>query len=195
MNNKIANLLKSYVDDLTWIDKIAGLVQTANIRAKNDESAVAKSYPVSCDIDAVTCIKGAYQDLTPNSFKKSVLYFEDHGGASFVERVGNRIKLQSHLRLVCWLNYKLIQDEACLSGVEGCGSSGDYVIEVIKALPTVPITTADFVSIYVSDISQVERSNDIFSRYTYNEEALQYLMFPFDYFALDLTISFTIPCV
>jgi UDP-3-O-acyl-N-acetylglucosamine deacetylase len=51
------------------------------------------------------------------------------------------------------------------------------------------------ISIYISSITQVERSVDIFSKYTYNEQATQYLMYPYDYFALDLDIDFMIPCI
>jgi hypothetical protein len=194
MNNKIANLIKSYVDDLEWSDKIAGLVQTANIRVKNGEDVSDKSYPVSCDISADACIKGAYQDLAPDSKKKSVIYFEDKG-VSFVEKIGNRLKFDSTLRLVCWLNHSLIQGGICDPDTIGCGSTGDYVIDVIKSLPTSPIQTDDFISIQITGISQAERDVSIFSKYSYNEVATQYLMFPFDYFALDLTISFVVPCV
>lgn len=193
MNHKIASLLKGYLQPLTWKDKLAGLVQTANIRMKSGEDISPKSFPVSCDIDADTCTKGAYQDLAPDSKKKSILYFEDKG-VSFVERSGNRLKFTSSLRLVGWLNLREIQGESCDSEVTGCGSVGDYVIEVIKALPTTPFSTADFVSIYITNISEAEQSVDIFSKYTYNENAVQYTMFPFQFFALDLTIDFVIPC-
>lgn len=194
MNHKIASILKSYLVNLSWKDKLAGLVQTANIRIKSGEDISPKSFPVSCDIDAVTCINGAYQDLAPDSKKKSVLYFEDKG-VSFVERIGNRMKFTSSLRLVGWLNLREIQGESCDNSVTGCGTVGDYVIEVIKALPTTPFSTTDFVSIYISNISEPEQSVDIFSKYTYNENAVQYTMFPYQYFALDLTIDFVIPCV
>lgn len=194
MNNKIATILKGYIDDLIWVDKIAGLVQTANIRVKKDDTAIEKSYPISCDIDLDACLKGAYQDLAPDSKKKSVLYFEDKG-VTFIERQGNKLKFQSSLRLVCWLNLKLIQEAGCDSVVTGCGSSGDYVIQILKILPTIPISTPDFVSIYISGIAQAERDVSIFSKYTYNETATQYLMFPYDYFAIDFMIDFTIPCV
>lgn len=194
MNHKIASILKGYLVNLTWKDKLAGLVQTANIRMKSGEDISPKSFPVSCDIDAVTCINGAYQDLAPDSKKKSVLYFEDKG-VSFVERIGNRMKFTSSLRLVGWLNLREIQGESCDNSVTGCGTVGDYVIEVIKALPTTPFSTTDFVSIYISNISEAEQSVDIFSKYTYNENAVQYTMFPYQYFALDLTIDFVIPCV
>lgn len=194
MNNKIANLLKSYIAELEWSDKLSGLVQTAHIRVKNGEDVSEKSYPVSCDISADACVKGAYQDLAPDSKKKSVIYFEDKG-VSFVERIGNRMKFDASLRLVCWLNHSLIQGGICDPDTIGCGSTGDYVIDVIKALPTTPIKTDDFISIQITGISQAERDVSIFSKYSYNEVATQYLMFPYDYFALDLNISFTVPCV
>jgi hypothetical protein len=193
MNHKIASILKTYIETLSWADKVAGLVQTANIRVKNGDTITNKAYPVSCDISEEVCLKGAYQDLAPDSKKKSVIYFEDLG-VNQIERQGNKLKFESKLRLVCWLNYREIQREGCDSGVVGCGTSGDYVIELIKVLPTSPISTTDFVAISVSNITQVIRSEDIFSKYTYAEHETQYLMFPFDYFALDLTISFTIPC-
>jgi hypothetical protein len=194
VNNKIANILKGYVEDLTWIDKISGLVQTVTIRIKEGETVVNKSYPVSCDIDYVECIKGRYQDLAPDSKKKSVLYFEDKG-VSFIARKGNTIQFQSSLRMVCWLNLKMIDGSTCDSEVEHCAVSGDYVIEVLKALPSVPFTAQGFVSLHISSISQAVRSVDIFSKYTYNEQSTQYLLFPFDFFALDLNIDFTVPCI
>lgn len=193
MNHKIANIFKGYIDDLAWVDKIAGLVQTAHIRIKDGDSAVEKSYPVSCDITADACIAGEYQSLTPESSKKSVVYFED-GGVDFIERVGNRLKFKSSLRLVAWLNLREINRADCDADSGNCAVSGDYVIDVIKVLPTVPISTADFVSIHITSISQAERSVSIFSKYTYSEFATQYLMYPYDYFALDLSIDFVIPC-
>lgn len=186
MNNKIAKILKGYIKDLTWIDKISGLVQTVVVLVPNGkDSSVQKSYPVSCDITADACKKGAYQDLCPDSKKKSVLYFEDKG-IQEIERYGNKIKFKAIIRLVAWLNLCLISDT--------CGSSGDYVIDVIKALPKTPFSTPDFTGISIVLISQAERDVSIFSKYTYSETAVQYLLYPYDFFALDISIEFTIPC-
>jgi hypothetical protein len=191
MNNKIASIFKGYLETLSWADKVAGLVQTVSIRTAD---STAKSYPISCDVTADACISGAYQDLCPNSKKKSVLYFEDKG-VSMVARQGTRLKFKSSMRLVGWVNLKLIQEAECDADTIGCGSIGDYVIDVINLLPNSPIQTADFISIMVSDIAEAERDVSIFSKYTYSETGVQYLMFPYGYFALDLSIDFTIPCV
>jgi hypothetical protein len=195
MNSLIATIFKGYLENLTWADKLSGIVQTANIRVKTGpDSYTDKSYPISCDITEDACIKGAYQDLCPDSKKKSILYFEDKGIQN-MERYGNRIKFQSSLRLVGWLNLKLIQEESCDSGVTGCTQAGRYVIDVLKVLPTVPFSTSDFISIQIISIAEAERDVSIFSKYTYSETATQFCMFPFTYFAIDMLIDFVIPCI
>jgi hypothetical protein len=195
MNSLIANIFKGYLENLTWHDKLAGIVQTASINVKNGPNSIeGKTFPISCDIDIDACLKGAYQDLAPDSKKKSILYFEDKG-VSFVERQGNRMKFQSSLRLVGWLNLKLIQEESCDSGVTSCSDAGRYVINVLQVLPTVPFHTTDFVSIQIVSIAEVERDVSIFSKYSYSETATQYLLFPFSFFALDFLIDFVIPCI
>jgi len=194
MNNKLADILKDQIDSLTWIDKIAGLVQTANIRVKSGETTTDKSYPISCNITQEACLKGAYQDLAPDSKKKSVVYFEDKG-ISFDRQEGNRLFYKSSLLLVCWLNLKLIQGETCDSNVTDCGSSGDYVLDIIKSFDYKPFNSGGFYGITVHPPSQEVRDVSIFSKYSYNETATQYLMFPYDYFALSFETEFFIPCL
>ena len=194
MNNKLANILKGQIEDLTWIDKIAGLVQTANVRITSGDNTTEKSYPISCNVTADACLKGDYQDLCPNSKKKSVVYFEDQG-LQFDRQEGNRLYYNSSLRLVCWLNLQLIQEAGCKKDVTGCGTSGDYVLEVIKKFDYKPFDQDGLYGVMIHPPSQVERSVDIFSKYSYSEVATQYLMSPFDYFALDYQITFCIPCL
>lgn len=193
MNHKIANILKSYVEIVSWVDKIAGLTQVANIRLKEGESSSEKSFPISCDIDPDSCKKGKYQDLAPDQSKKSVMFFEDRGGVTIEKHEGNRIFYQCQLRLVVWLNIRLIEDVTCDANAS-CGVSGDYVIDVIKRVPYHPFNSGGFYGIFIEPPEQVERSVGIFDRYTFNEPQTQYLMHPFDYFALDFTIHFAVPC-
>lgn len=194
MNNKLANILRNQISDLIWIDKISGLVQTANVRIKSGENVSEKSYPISCSMTADACMKGGYQDLCPNSKKKSVVYFEDRG-LTFERQEGNHLFYVSSLRLVCWLNLQLIQGVGCKNDVIGCGTSGDYVLEVIKKFDYKPFDSGGLYGIMVHPPNQVERSVDIFSKYTYNENATQFLLSPFEFFALDFETDFFIPCL
>jgi hypothetical protein len=179
MNSKIANIIVSYLTPLAWVDKIAGMTQIAQMK----QGEVVKRFPVSCDMSADDCVEGCYDELMPSSKRRSVLFFED-GSFTFSRQQGNRIYYESRLRLVCWLNYKLIDG--------GCGSSGDYIISILKALPAMPQNVGDLLALSVTVQSQVPRSPAIFSKYTFDELHSQYLMIPYDYFALEIITRFHI---
>lgn len=190
MNQAIASIIKGRIEDLDFVDKIAGLVATQYMTMTDaDGSKVTKSYPVACCVTADNCIAGDYDELTPDSRYKSVIYFED-GGISFVRYEGNFKHYISRLRLVCWLNVKMILGDDC--DASQCTYSSHAVADIIRHLPEFPVNFAPFVRVYSEVANQVVRSNSIFSAYTYNEKQVQYLMSPYDYFALDIETSFAI---
>jgi hypothetical protein len=178
MNNKIANIIVGYIKELSWIDKIAGLTQIAKVT----QGGVEKRFPISCDLtfdDA--CTTGCYDELMPNSQYSSVVFFED-GSFNFIRQEGGKLLYESRLRLVAWLNYKKLPG--------GCGSSGDYVISIIKALPAFPQNVGDMIRLSITVTSQAQRSSGVFSKYTFDEKTSQFLMLPFDFFAIDLRTEF-----
>lgn len=185
MNQAIASIIKSRIEVLDFVDKIAGLVSTQYMTIEN----VTKSYPVACCVTADDCKVGAYNDLTPNSQYKSVIYFED-GGVSFVRAQGNFKYYRSSLRLVAWLNVKEILGDEC--DASKCTYSSHAIVDIIRLLPEFPQNISPFTQVYIEVASQVIRDKSIFSKYTYNELQVQYLMSPYDYFALDLTTTFGI---
>ena len=184
MNNKIANIVVDYIKDLTWIDKLAGMTQVAKVSEKSGDVKVEKRFPISCQMSYEdACKGGCYNDLAPNSSKSSIVYFED-GSFSFSRREGNRLYYDSTIRLVAWLNYQRLRG--------GCGSTGEYIIDIIKALPGFPQNIGDMLGVMITVESQVPRGTDIFSKYTYNELQTQYNMIPYDSFAIDIQTSFYI---
>ena len=179
MNNKIANIVVDYIKDLDWIDKIAGLTQIAKVT----QGGVEKRFPISCDLtfdDA--CTQGCYDELMPNSQYSSVVFFED-GSFNFIRQEGGKLIYESRLRLVAWLNYKKLTEG-------GCGSSGDYIISIIKALPAFPQNVGDMLRLSITVTSQAQRSSGVFSKYTFDELHTQYLMVPYDFFGLDIKTEF-----
>ena len=145
MNSAVANILKTKIETLPFVDTIAGLV---TVGQKKDKTEVLR-FPISRDVTHTDCINGRYTDLIPNDKKTSVIYFEDRG-ISNNGTSGRRTIYESQLTLVAWLNLKKI-------GIE----------------------------------NQLVKNTQIFSAYTFREEA-QYLMFPFDYFALNISVTFEI---
>lgn len=191
MNQAIANIIREYIDELSFIDKIAGLVSTQYMTVTNENGVkVQKSYPVACCVSADDCKEGAYNDLTPNSDYKTVLYFED-GGVSFVRAQGNFRYYQSRLRLVCWINVAKLNEDPCHTDIP-CTASTNIIIELIRAIPDFPFNYPPFMQVRFEVTNQLIRSNSIFSAYTYNEVQNQYLMAPYDYFALDINTTFAI---
>ena len=191
MNQGIANILKGYIEYLSFVDKIAGLVSTQYMTMTDETGEkVTKSYPVACCVTAEDCKEGAYNDLTPDSKYKTVIYFED-GGISFVSAKGNFKYYKSRLRLVCWINVAKLNEDGCYTDIP-CTASTNIIIEIIRAIPYFPANFPPLMQVRFEVVDQVIRSNSIFSKYTYNEKQVQYLMSPYDYFALDIDIDFAI---
>lgn len=191
MNQAIANIIKGHIEDLDFVDKIAGLTAVTYFEIKDkDGNMVQKSFPVACCTTANDCKEGAYNDLMPNSDYKTVIYFEDRG-VSFTKKESHWKYYTSNLRLVCWINIEKITGAECKSEVP-CTYAAHIIAEIIRALPEFPENHSPFDFVYSEVVNQDIRSNAIFSAYTYDEKHSQYLMAPFDYFALDIQTQFAI---
>lgn len=191
MNQAIANIIKGYIEELSFIDKIAGLtsVQYINIPDENGVQ-VKKAYPVACCVTADDCKSGAYNDLVPDSKYRTILYFED-GGVTFEKAEGVFQWYVSRLRLIGWVNVARLNADGCYTD-SPCTASTNIIIEILRNIPEWPHSHTPFEQVLTQVVSQQVRSNAIFSKYTYNELQAQYLMAPYDYFALDLVTRFAI---
>ena len=191
MNQAIANIIKGHIEDLDFVDKIAGLTSVATFEIKGaDNTPVQKTVPIACCVTANDCKQGAYNDLMPDSKYKTVIYFED-GGVSFERAEGKWKYYSSSLRLVCWINVALINDDCC-KVENNCTLSAHLIAEIIRTMPAFPENIPPFDHVYSEVTSQVVRSSSIFSSYTYDEKHAQYLMYPYDYFSLEITTKFAI---
>lgn len=177
MNQYIAEILKCRIENMSFADKVAGLVMpvTANI------DGGVKIFPVAANSKHNDCIAGQYNDLMPNSRYKSVMYFEDLG-IEFGTRTGDIQEFRSRLKLVAWLNLSKIMDENCPDSGAICA-----VLEAVNALSQKMQNYAPVLSLAV-DINQVTRDKNIFSEYTYDEKYSQYLFYPYDFFAITITV-------
>ena len=184
MTSSIATILKDLIEPLDFVDKIAGLTHTAEVRQQIDENTTqVDRFPISCDVvDTVTCDTASrYKDLVPNDAYKSILYFED-GGTSNVGTRGKDTIYRSRLRLVGWLNGKKL-------GSTSCSTSGEAIKEILKTLPRNRFNSGDITRLQVRVNTIAPKTKAIFSRYTYNDQA-QFLIYPFDYFAIDIDVTF-----
>jgi len=190
MNQAIANIIRGHIEDLDFVDKIAGLVAAVTFDVKSGDEIVQKTFPIACCVDTDECIAGAYEDLMPSSKYNTLIYFED-GGISFDRYESKWGYYTSTLRLVCWINVaKILGDECNIETT--CSHSAHLIAEIIRALPLFAENHPPFDQVYSEVMSQEVRSNSIFSAYSYDEKHTQYLMYPYDYFALNIETKFAV---
>jgi hypothetical protein len=187
MNTALADITKGYISSLPFVDKIAGLVRpiTSSEKIEDGKPAIRKTFPVACNVTHDECMNGKIMDLVPDSRYKSVLYFEDLG-ANITGSDARTFDFESRLKLVCWLNLQKL-------GKTSCSVSALAIGAILKALPNNNFNSGDFTRISIAMVGQDPKSNAIFSKYTYDEQVMQYLMYPFDYFAITLKLNYRLP--
>ncbi len=192
MNQAIADIIKSHIEGLDFVDKIAGLTSVLTFEVTDkDKNPVEKRVPVACCVTADDCKEGAYNELMPDSAYKTVIFFED-GGVSFEKYESNWKYYRSTLRLVCWINIEKITESGDCKSEVPCTYAAHIIAEIIRALPAFPENHSPFDHVYSEITGQAVRNPSIFGAYTFDEKHSQYLMAPFDYFALDIQTTFAV---
>ena len=190
MIQEVINTIKANITALPFVERFGGLVQVMEKydQGEADQPKVSR-YPVSFNVTARDCWeKGLYLHLVPNSNYKSVFYFEELEGLSLVRDDKNETTFRGTVRLVAWLNFVKL-------GWTDYPRTGAVSFECLSALsgkyqPTSGIL--DGAAIKITALGQARKSPDIFADYTYGSETIKFLMYPYDYFALDFNISLTI---
>lgn len=189
MNKEIADIILGKIDGLAWMEKYAGLTRPITISQPNPNGTtpIKKMFPIACNVTPEECTTDKYHDLMPNSKYRSVLYFEDLG-TNITGSDARYVNCQSTLRLVCWLNGKKL-------GYDGCGISAIASMSILKVFAGMfnPFNEGNFVNIKIGAINEAPKEPQIFTKYGYDESASQFLMYPFDYFAMNIRVDFSIP--
>lgn len=192
MNKYVSLVLMTRLLDLPYIDKYGGVVQVIQKLIPTDgEKVVVKRIPISavheapanCNLTEATNIH-----FLPESKLKGMLYFED--GGSVIDGTKRHTGLtfwRSRLRLVVWLNQKLIKETF---DIELASQAMNEMITLL-CLPPANIEVLKNFSVKVASVPPA--TSAIFSDYDYNEKETQFLMPPFDFFAIDLDVFFGIP--
>lgn len=173
---------------LTFIEKIAGLVVVGEkVQPTDVQGAFAVTkFPISLDSDYEDCInKGCYKDLVPNSKLRGILYFEDYGTAMPSRDRGN-FNYISKIRLVCWINNKLIQGKNCKS------INHALITQIRKTLETGYFNQGSFSRINVKGTAIIENDYKLFERYTYPRDVVKFLMHPYEAFGIDFSVEYAI---
>lgn len=182
MINTIVKNIIPYLEALNFSEVVGGIATTiSQNKPAKDNKIIIKKFPAYYNENRTTCNASDYIDLVPNSNKRSIIYFENNG-IKISPINGNIIECVADVRLVCWANLKKINDTFI---------NADMLrLLVIQAMPSSLSNVLPYSFIRIQLTGEETKNVSIFSKYTYNEEEKQYLIYPFDYFALNYEISF-----
>lgn len=190
MNKLISLALMSRLYSLPFIDKFGGIVQTITKVIPNGDKPILKRIPIS----AVHQAPSGCSDLTdatsihfiPESKLRGMLYFEDLGLTTDNSRKRHTGMnwYRSRLRLVVWVNQKNLLPEysitfatSAMNQIIDLMVNGEQNFDILRNMK-------------VSITSIPPATSALFANYDYNEQETQFLIPPYDFFALDLDIQF-----
>lgn len=193
MNKELAHELKTLVSNLPFVEVYAGMVQTVEYAdpidgQKEGARAGRKRMPVAYDTSIENCNNSFKENpLVPNSARKGILYFED-GGVSKIKKTAKGYEMQSTLVLVCWMNREKI------NGNKYDEISGKCMIAIFeKIVNDNPMNVGIFTRLKIKPNRILQQNKNVFSLYTYDETVNQYLRPPFEFFAIELICTYTVP--
>lgn len=180
MNALIAAILKERIRQFTYVDKLAAMVR----RVSFEREGGLVILPVAADVeDAQACDDILQRAVIPDSSNSCMVYFEDRGCTPVRSRTRG-IGWQSHLRLVCWLNTQRLDGDLL---------AGDRIAQQFSlAIKSGPYGSGPFIGIRHNIEGMPERGAGLFSAYSYPSGSRQYLLYPYDAFAIDIATDFRI---
>lgn len=191
MNKELSKILKDRIaadPKINFLDVIAGLAQTVRYsEAVEGGTFVYKSMPVAYDvIGSDSCYVSPEKAIIPDSQKKGILYFEETGTNVSSYRKLKGGEYSSNLTLVCWVNKAQL----------GYDTTEEITAILVSLLLDALVTNnnrdnvGSFIGIHVTPTRINTQDNSVFNKYTYDEEATQYLRPPFEYFSIMINVTY-----
>ena len=168
------------LNDLPFKDTLVGETHPLKRNLKG-KTIVEKIYPVAINTPT-TCEVSRYMDLVPNGKKKSIIYFEK-SNTRVLDLDRSYFYIAENWRLVCWMNIKIIN--------KNYTDLYPFIHTVMRRIPEEYGNYGNWIDVYFEYKGQVP-SEQIFSKYTYDEAEKQYLIYPFGAFALDYEVRYRI---
>lgn len=209
MLHAVTEVLKSAIADTVWLERFGGLVTRAVkplfIDAPDGTKLQTGTWtaPVSCEVNEENCWEGdkLYKYFEPDSNKAAVGFFDDAGGVSFVKVDQPKaawLVFKFNVRFLCWLNLKRLNADFV-----GCNfsalASGELVSKFYGRHSSVGLFAGGaeetaFQGIEVTGITQPIKTPAIFEPFSFakQQEAKGLFLYPYDYFALNLTGTFAV---
>lgn len=180
MNASIAELLKLRLQSFSYVEKLGGLVRAITLQRQGQNITI----PVGSGVeDPLQCGDEQLLDLVPDERYRCIVFFEDRGLVPVVSRTRGQ-SWTSNLRLVCWVNTSLLGGDV---------NAGDAIMQqFLGAIQSGPYNIDPFVGVRHKLSGVATKGPSLFSAYTFPEGVRQYLLYPFDAFAIDIATEFRV---
>lgn len=213
MVNAIAEIIKSRLSNLTWIERLGGLVVEARRpetrTGENGQQIIVgyQTYPVACDTSAEACWNnGVYKHFEPDSGKAAIAFFTDQAGVSFVRNESPKLAFLVfgfELRLLFWLNLKRLGDGITGGGCNVSGLLAPYVCaQLFGHYPTTEIeavfddtpNAGVFNFVDVRSIRELPKTPAMFRPFSFADygDNRALFLYPYDYFGVVISGQFVI---
>lgn len=180
MNEIVAEGLAQALIDLPFLSRVCGCVTRVKKIITSDN---VKTFPATKVLHksvvggtSECVVTGDYYEMIPDDNEIGMLYFEDLG-ANVVDSTSRYNTWKGRLKMVVWLNMKRIG---------GDNGPGVLIGAVLKAVPSSIDISGRFLGGTIKPSKIDPKSFNPFAYYSYDEARQQYLMYPFDYFSIDL---------
>lgn len=199
MNKGIAHILMNELKTLPFIDLYGGMVQTVEqLDTKVDEETGAERtftqlYPATVDYYVASeCGTGDLKDCSPDSKYNGILFFEDNG-TDPNGRNGKLMAYTSKLRLVCWLNTNGIRKDLTEDNeIDSYNLPVMMMAAIAGKMEGLRMKNKGYyLKLNVKERSILSQDKNIFSRYNFDTAATQLLLPPYEFFAIDYSIEFS----
>lgn len=177
MIDLVAQQIRPSLANLGWIDTVGGIAREQKMRVGD----VVKNLPAFPDPDNAA---SEYVPLWPDAAKSAITYFEVVNNQKRGDLSGGRaFQFEAVLRLVVWFNTSRLNPASAIP---------QAMAAIVSAVSGRKEDAAPVGNVIVMPLQEVAKSPAIFSRWTYDEAETQFLMSPYDYFAFDFLVQFTL---
>ena len=181
MIQTIVNYLKDNYLQLPFVDTLGGVITVLRQSLPVDGGKTKVNiFPAVLNEDKQECNNfSEYIAMIPDSTKKGMIYFEAQN-VSITKSDYHNYKASCKVKLIFWCNLNKINKAYINADI--------IMMKIMSAIPQRIANIGNYDSVNFNFLGN-SKTASLFSAYTYKEEERQYLMFPYDYFALDYEIT------
>jgi hypothetical protein len=208
MISVIADILKTKLENLTWMERFGGMVQNATrpefIKGADGVNVVKgyQTYPVSCGVNATDCWENdRYKHFEPNSTKSAIAFFAENGGTVMKGYEGPFnmfLRFTFDIKFLCWMNLNRLGEDITAGGCLPSGRVAPFVISQLfgdhsaTGLFAGGLEEEVFQGIEVTGIRELTKNPSMFEPFTFARDGANrgLFIYPYDYFGLAITGTF-----